>query len=515
MNRRLVVMDKIVDLNIPKPVKKRKKRLTLKEYIYHPNADVDNVLRKKQKISASEWNIVHYFYKNLDNINYLEHREKFERLDFNTSECMANLIKEVLSEYKKLHLNESQKQDFKEQKNAYEQEKDAVVKEEEEKLTEGYLNIDKNIKSKGTFLEYEQGWRDNHGVTIKIVNEFQCQLCGSALHHVFVAQHAKNYKKLIVGRKCVRRIIPEVEWKKILENETKTKKKCNRIKKYIEINKFDLQEKLKRARITEESLMKQYFIIENTNPDLKGYDAKIKKAIDTLCILRHKRANILSRLIKSSETKKLRRSLKKWVVFVQSFKEQINIINNLSKLIQSCETNKLKRSLKKWFRFVLSFKEQITLKNISASVMKNHTNTVFFLLQQQAIKDRTNAVICLLQQQEPRKECYLELSNISLSVHKGYATYIKIYSDNNDILRTISRIEEELRCTRLTVPSYPLTLKHTDRTVFCTSNGVLMKPCFNQVYENCTVSILLKTYDFDNSTGVSRVCVSVRTSHIL
>ena len=331
------------------------------------------------------------------------------------------------------------------------------------------------------------------------MNEFQCQLCGSALHHVFVAQHAKNYKKLIVGRKCVRRIIPEVEWKKILENETKTKNKCNRIKKYIEINKFDLQEKLKRARITEESLMKQYFIIENTNPDLKGYDAKIKKAIDTLCILRHKRANIHSRLIKSSETKKLRRSLKKWIVFVQSFKEQINIINNLSKLIQSCKTNKLKRSLKKWFRFVLSFKEQITLKNISAS----------------AIEDRTNAVLFLLQQKEPRKECYLELSNISLSVHKGYATYIKIYSDNNDILRTISRIEEELRCTRLTVPSYPLTLKHTDRTVFCTSNGLLMKPCFNQVYENCTVSILLKTYDFDNSTGVSRVCVSVRTSHVL
>ena len=273
----------------------------------------------------------------------------------------------------------------------------------------------------------------------------------------------------------------------------------NTIKKYIEINKFDLQEKLKKARITEESLLKQYFIIENTNHGLKGYAAKIKKAIDTLCVLRLKRTNNLLRLIKYSDTKKLQRSLKKWIVFVQSFKEQINTINSLSRLIQSSETKKVKRSLKKWCRFVRSFKEQITFKNMSAS----------------AIEDRTNAVLLLLQQQEPRKECYLELSNISLSVHKGYATYIKIYSDNNDILRTISRIEEELRCTRLTVPSYPLTLKHTDRTVFCTSNGVLMKPCFNQVYENCTVSILLKTYDFDNSTGVSRVCVSVRISHIL
>jgi hypothetical protein len=346
-------MDKIAHLNIPKPVKKRKKRLTLREYIYNPNANVDNVLRKKQKISASEWHIVHYFYKNLDNINYLEHHFEFERLDFNTSECMANLIKEVLSEHKKLHLNESQKQDFKEQKNAYEQEKDAVVKKAEEQLTEGYLNLDKNIKSKGTFLNEEQGWRDNHGVTIKIVNEFQCQLCGSALHHVFVAQHAKNYKKLIVGRKCVRRIIPEVEWKKILENETKTKKKCNRIKKYIEINKFDLQEKLKRARITEESLLKQYFIIENTNHGLKGYAAKIKKAIDTLCVLRLKRTNNLLRLIKYSDTKKLQRSLKKWIVFVQSFKEQINTINYLSRVIKSSETKKVKRSLKKWCRFVL------------------------------------------------------------------------------------------------------------------------------------------------------------------
>ena len=101
-------------------IRKRKKRLTLEEYINNPTADVDEVLSKKQKISPTEWNIVHYFYTKLDNANYTKHDQKFEDLKFSTSEDTDNLIKGVLREYKTIPLNESQEKYFEEKKDAYE-----------------------------------------------------------------------------------------------------------------------------------------------------------------------------------------------------------------------------------------------------------------------------------------------------------------------------------------------------------------------------------------------------------
>ena len=458
---------------------KTKKRLTIEEYIDNPTADVDIVIGKKQKISSKQWDIVHYFYQKLDNIHYLDHNQHQKELIFQKSEYVDTLIERVLNVNKtvQLPLNNSQQIYFEVKRDAYYQQIDAETKKKEQEYDENSKNMfnksyqDCSIKDEEDYYANELEYQRKDG------NRVKCQRCGRHLHHVFIAQHSENYKKMLLGRECVKFLIPEAEWENFIKKEKKMEAKIKRLKKYIERNNFDLQEYKKKAAITDASLIKQIILVEYMNPELQDEDDIIKKAIDTLCVLR-------------LETMK---------TYFFEWKNRRFRLNNLSRLIKSSETKKLKRSLKKWCRFVRSFKEQITFKNMSAS----------------AIEDRTNAVICLLQQQEPWKECYLELSNISLSVHKGYATYIKIYSDNNDILRTISRIEEELRCTRLTVPSYPLTLKHTDRTVFCTSNGVLMKPCFNQVYENCTVSILLKTYDFDNSTGVSRVCVSVRTSHIL
>ena len=126
-------------------IRKRKKRLTLEEYINNPTADVDEVLSKKQKISPTEWNIVHYFYTKLDNVNYTKHDQEFEDLKFSTSEDTDNLIKGVLREYKTIPLNESQEKYFEEKKDAYEEEQrgDATTKKAEEDYDTGYLNIDK------------------------------------------------------------------------------------------------------------------------------------------------------------------------------------------------------------------------------------------------------------------------------------------------------------------------------------------------------------------------------------
>jgi hypothetical protein len=125
------------------------------------------------------------------------------------------------------------------------------------------------------------------------------------------------------------------------------------------------------------------------------------------------------------------------------------------------------------------------------------------------IKDHTNVTISFLEDKQSEKKCYLELSNIALSVHSGYSTYMKIYSDNEEILNTINQIEQELQCTRLTALSYPITLKITDKTAFYTSKGLLFHPFMNQIYRNCNVSVALKTYIFNNTTGISRVCVRV------
>ena len=48
----MVKTKKLGDLNKTITSKKRKKRLSIEEYINNRNADVDNILRKKQKISC-------------------------------------------------------------------------------------------------------------------------------------------------------------------------------------------------------------------------------------------------------------------------------------------------------------------------------------------------------------------------------------------------------------------------------------------------------------------------------
>ena len=55
-------------------------------------------------------------------------------------------------------------------------------------------------------------------------NRVKCQRCGRRLLHVFIAQHSENYKKMFLGRECVKFLIPEAEW----GNFIKTRKKWKR-----------------------------------------------------------------------------------------------------------------------------------------------------------------------------------------------------------------------------------------------------------------------------------------------
>ena len=79
--------------NIAKPVKKRKKKMNILEYINNPDANVNVVLNKKHKINRTEWKLVHYFNVKLDNIIYLEHSVHSNPLDFEKASYIDELIK--------------------------------------------------------------------------------------------------------------------------------------------------------------------------------------------------------------------------------------------------------------------------------------------------------------------------------------------------------------------------------------------------------------------------------------
>ena len=93
---------------------------------------------------------------------------------------------------------------------------------------------------------------------------------------------------MFLGRECVKFLIPEAEWENFIKKEKKMEAKIKRLKKHIERNNFDLQEYKKKAAITDASLIKQIILVEYMNPELQDEDdiLLIKKAIDTLCVLR-------------------------------------------------------------------------------------------------------------------------------------------------------------------------------------------------------------------------------------
>lgn len=461
--------------HIPKPVKKRKKKLNILEYINNPDATVDEVLNKKHKINRTEWKLVHYFNIRLDNTTYLKHSKECPPLNFEKASYIDELIKSVayMSDEHQTPLDPIHREYFEEQKITYEINKN-VEDEQEKKYEEDRKNID-NIK-RSELGHAENAF--NSGIQItKIVNKFRCQLCGSTLNHVFIAQHSESYKKIVIGSTCVKVLLPENEWEKIITKEKvmkSIKSISKRVRLFIEQNNFNLQEHLKNSAITETSLIKQIFVIEKAFP-FKKKDEQIKLAIDTLCF---------------TSLRTIKKCFLAWKNRMNKIKKSIN---GLSKIIETSKIKKLTKALKIFSTIVQSFNVKINFKKMTPI----------------EIKDHTNVIISLLEDKQSEKKCYLELSNIALSVHSGYSTYMKIYSDNEEILNTINQIEQELQCTRLTALSYPITLKITDKTAFYTSKGLLFHPFMNQIYRNCNVSVALKTYIFNNTTGISRVCVRV------
>ena len=461
--------------HIPKPVKKRKKKMSILEYINNPNANVDEVLNRKHKIDRTIWKVVHYFNIKLDNTTYLDHFVNRDPLDFEKASYIDELIKNVahVSDEAQTPLDPIHREYFEEQKITYERNK-KVEDEQEKKYEEDRKNID-NIKRS------ELGYAENafnSGIQItKIVNKFKCQLCGSTLNHVFIAQHSENFKKIVLGRTCVKILLPESEWKKIITKE-KVMKSIQSISKrvsfFIEQNNFNLQEHLRNSAITEFSLIKQILVIEKAYPRKKK-DDQIKLAIDTLCF---------------TSLRTIKMCFLAWKNRMNKIKKSIN---GLSKIIETSKIKKLTKAFKIFSTIVQSFNVKVNFKKMTPI----------------EIKDHANVIISLLEDKQSEKKCYLELSNIALSVHSGYSTYMKIYSDNKEILNTINQIEQELQCTRLTALSYPITLKITDKTAFYTSKGLLFHPFMNQIYRNCNVSVALKTYIFNNTTGLSRVCARV------
>ena len=147
----------------------------------------------------------------------------------------------------------------------YEIQKDVDLAEK--KLQEGREKISHHFKPcplKNDEIAFESGIR-----ITKIVNKFKCQLCGSTLNHVFIAQHSESFKKIVLGKTCVKLLLPENEWEKIIRNEKAIKNASKRVSLFIELNDFNLQEHLKNSAITEASLIKQIFVIEKAFPHIK------------------------------------------------------------------------------------------------------------------------------------------------------------------------------------------------------------------------------------------------------
>ena len=165
--------------------------------------------------------------------------------------------------------------------------------------------------------------------------------------------------------------------------------------------------------------------------------------------------------------------------------------------------------MKQWCAYVDSFKEVLDFNILCPVRIQDHTNVIITLLENE-ISNTT-------------KQCFLKLPNVTFSVHVStynfYGKYIKINCSgyNTVLLNAIHSIETSLGCTRLSPLRYPVTLKVIDETKFYKS-GELFTPCINQSYTDCTVTVLLKTYNVCARTsnndvfekGVSRICVMIQ-----
>ena len=455
----------------------KKRKLSLDQYIDDSNADVTHIF-KKHKLNSNDWTIVHYFYIRLDNVTYLEHGEIHEPLNFENYSYVYNLINEAnkITKRAKADLKENERQEF-------ENRKDETNSYYYNNTSQSTYVEDSNVLDNKLRLHAE---KIEDELNIEIVNKFKCQLCGSDLNHVFIAQHNETHKKIVLGKMCVKILVPHEQEQYIINTLNKTKRIIHNVKKHITKNAFNLQEHIANARITEASLVKQIILIKKAFPNLNEDDST-QKAIDTLCFIRN-------RTIKT---------------YFLAWKNYLKTIKKFIRIIHTVLIKKLTDSMKQWCAYVDSFKEVLDFNILCPVRIQDHTNVIITLLENE-ISNTT-------------KQCFLKLPNVTFSVHVStynfYGKYIKINCSgyNTVLLNTIHSIETSLGCTRLSPLRYPVTLKVIDETKFYKS-GELFTPCINQSYTDCTVTVLLKTYNVCTRTsnndvfekGVSRICVMIQ-----
>ena len=455
----------------------KKRKLSLQQYIDDRNADVTHIF-KKHKLNSNDWSIVHYFYIRLDNVKYLDNTRKHEELNFENYYYVNNLINDVnkITKRAKADLKENERQEF-------ENRKDETNSYYYNNTSQSTYVEDSNVLDNKLRLHAE---KIEDELNIEIVNKFKCQLCGSDLNHVFIAQHNETHKKIVLGKMCVKILVPHEQEQYIINTLNKTKRIIHNVKKHITKNTFNLQEHIANARITEASLVKQIILIKKAFPNLNEDDST-QKAIDTLCFIRN-------RTIKTC--------FLAWKNYLKTIKKFIHIIHTV--LIK-----KLMSRMNQWCAYVDSFKEVLDFNILCPVRIQDHTNVIITLLENE-ISNTT-------------KQCFLKLPNVTFSVHVStynfYGKYIKINCSgyNTVLLNTIHSIETSLGCTRLSPLRYPVTLKVIDETKFYKS-GELFTPCINQSYTDCTVTVLLKTYNVCTRTsnndvfekGVSRICVMIQ-----
>ena len=85
-------------------------------------------------------------------------------------------------------------------------------------------------------------------------------ICNSPLHHVFVAQHCQTNKKIMLGKSCVKHLLPEIMnyktiYKKCTEREQVVRQARQR-------NKYNINDKKYKYFLTDDTLLKQMALME-------------------------------------------------------------------------------------------------------------------------------------------------------------------------------------------------------------------------------------------------------------
>ena len=512
------------------------------------------------KVKAEKYDIVHYFFDTLDNATYMDNNVHFDKLDFKDSTYIDTVIREVQTRVRnnaKARLSEEQRELFETKKQECNNAQSSVTNDErsQKEIDEAYINNNKAM------------------ITISTVNRFKCSLCGSQLRHVFVAQDRATNEKVMLGKTCVKCLVPNGGT--VIKKHQRLGQTYERLRRLILTNRFDMAEHVKNARVTESSLVKQLILIENTYPTL-AFDATVRFAIETLCFTRNRTVracfvawkghtnrvkHALDVFARSFHRVAVFRSFREWVSLTKErtleellsngtvteacLVKQMLLLTEAYPYFTGRETVRFAmrtlcfdriRKIKKCFR---AWKNRITRTKTALQTLSEaiHTSHIVVLLHAMyrwksfvetfhetidfrsmstvQIRDSINVMVSLLEDSDSPKQCYLKLSSVTVSVHTNTTlryNFIHVHGSNIDVPIAINQIERGLKCTKVTMLMYPLSLKHTNAMVFYDQNGEAFEPFTNHVYTECKVKVLLKKYTFNNTIGLSRICMDVHTT---